>query len=72
MKCNVCSRRFELNKRNKYMVEKNEGLLASVFSKKVYEAFDCPKCGCQNIVNIRETMLYGEKIICGEEADGEE
>lgn len=72
MKCKVCSRRFKLNKRNKYLIEKSGGLLACALPKEIYEAFDCPRCGCQNIVNIREVMIYGEKIICGEEADGEE
>ena len=72
MKCKVCSRRFKLNKRNKYLIEKSGGLLACALPKEIYEAFDCPRCGCQNIVNVRETMIYREKIICGEEADGEE
>lgn len=32
-----------------------------VEGQKAYECFDCPECGCQNIVNIREGgVLNGE------------
>ena len=37
------------------MATEQTGVLA-VLTKpsKIFEAFDCPRCGCQNIVNIRE------------------
>lgn len=69
MKCKVCSRKFKLNKRNKYLIEKSGGLLACALPKEIYEAFDCPRCGCQNIVNIRETMIYVESIIANRKGD---
>lgn len=69
MKCKACSRRFKLNKRNKYLIEKSGGLLACALPEEIYEAFDCPRCGCQNIVNIRKTMIYGESIIVGKKGD---
>lgn len=54
-KCNACGRRFKLQKENKYLVKKIP-TLAECFTDRVtvFECFDCPKCGCQNIVNIRE------------------
>lgn len=69
MKCKVCSRRFKLNKRNKYLVEKSGGLVAWALPEEIYEAFDCPRCGCQNIVNVRKTMIYGESIIADRKGD---
>lgn len=55
MKCKICGKEFELKKEKKYLAtEKVEtfGTLAKL--PKTFEAFDCPHCGCQNIVNIRE------------------
>lgn len=51
--CKICGENFELLKGNKYLVEfkKIEGIIVTM---KNYECFDCPKCGCQNILNIRE------------------
>lgn len=52
MKCKVCGYNFELKKENKYIVSER------VFPFFDYhEAFDCPKCGCQNIVNRRYVEL---------------
>lgn len=48
--CKVCKTNFELLKENKYIAVENNGFQGY----KYYECFDCPKCGCQNIVNIRE------------------
>ena len=54
-KCKVCGRRLRLLKENKYeIVQKPVGMNALTQGTKIYEAFDCIKCGCQNIVNIRE------------------
>ena len=55
MKCKVCGKRFKPIKENRYEVVKNpEGILALTQSSTTYEAFDCPRCGCQNIVGVRE------------------
>lgn len=55
MKCKVCNKRFSLNKENKYeVINRPTGLNVLTERTKIYEAFDCPRCGCQNIVNIRE------------------
>jgi predicted RNA-binding Zn-ribbon protein involved in translation (DUF1610 family) len=52
--CKVCGNQFDLIKENKYVVQENNGLNGAVNGRKKYECFDCPTCGCQNIVNIRE------------------
>lgn len=56
MKCFVCGSDFILNATDKYIVN----VPASAVSKallgtndKIFEAFDCPCCGCQNLVNER-------------------
>ena len=65
-KCKVCGKRFELEKSNRYDVVKNpEGLQALTQSSTTYEAFDCPKCGCQNIVGIREIGDSNDEYIRG-------
>lgn len=54
MKCKICNKKFELLKENRYMVT-NENLkeISKIGLSNVFEAFDCPYCGCQNIVGNR-------------------
>jgi hypothetical protein len=52
-KCKVCGKWFILSAKNKYTIPKREISAIVVGLYSCYEAFDCPKCGCQNIVNIR-------------------
>ena len=55
MKCKVCGKRMRLNAKDRYdVVVYPVGVNCLVEGAKHYEAFDCPKCGCQNIVNVRE------------------
>lgn len=53
MICKVCKRYFKPKKEDRYEVEKVKSAML-VENHQVYECFDCPKCGCQNVVNIRE------------------
>ena len=51
-KCKVCGKRFRLLAKNRYEV-----MIRPPFSLRLpeyYNAFDCPKCGCQNIMGIVE------------------
>ena len=52
--CKVCKKEFELKKEDKYIVAEDKGVVNIMNGVKYYECFDCPECGCQNIVNIRE------------------
>lgn len=55
MKCKICGKRFKLIKENKYLATEKKGALEELTkASKIFEAFDCPHCGCQNIVNTRE------------------
>ena len=54
MICKVCGRYFRAKAENKYNVtETPPGLMVLTEGVKVYECFDCPRCGCQNRVSIR-------------------
>lgn len=64
MICKVCKRRFVANKNDKYLVQKARSISDAIMMAPpvTYEAFDCPKCGCQNIVNVREPEVNNEVI----------
>jgi len=48
MKCKVCGKRLDLKAKYRYEIrEVPKGLRMLVENAVVYEAFDCPKCGCQ-------------------------
>lgn len=51
MKCGICGKEFELKKENKYIVQNVS--LTGMLNRNYHEAFDCPYCGCQNVVNER-------------------
>lgn len=54
MKCKICKKEFELFKENKYMVtNKNLREISKDGLSIVFDAFDCPYCGCQNIMSDR-------------------
>ena len=66
--CKVCGKRLNLKAENRYEIrEVPKGLRVLVEGAVVYEAFDCPKCGCQNIVNIRKEVIYKDIESEGEE-----
>lgn len=61
MKCKVCGKRFKALKENRYeAIKRPSGINIIVEDSIIYEAFDCPKCGCQNIVNIREEKINND------------
>lgn len=69
-KCKICDRSFALIAEKHYIArDAAETGLATAFGKtpeaELYDAFDCPHCGCQNIMQKRKriTMIsinYGE------------
>ena len=67
-KCKVCKKRFGLQKKNKYQIYVAPvGISCIVEGGKTFEAYDCPYCGCQNIVNIREVGTLVESLTDGGE-----
>lgn len=78
MKCNVCGFEFEPNQENHYIARDNGKYgfanLAGT-EEKLFDAYDCPYCGCQIILQERKRMyepisiaLYEDK---GEPPEGE-
>lgn len=71
IRCKVCNTRFMAAKEAMYLAtEKNAVLTALTNPAKAFECFDCPKCGCQNAVNVRMAAVTAsgdEK----EETDGQ-
>lgn len=56
-KCQVCGNAFAMVSERRYTVREDKvtGLtnIAEHKEEKMYDAFDCPECGCQNLVNER-------------------
>ena len=61
MKCKVCGKVFGLYKENHYISKDDEVTGVSTVMRKeevpIYDTFDCPFCGCQNVVNNRKRIF---------------
>lgn len=71
MTCKVCGREFALIAEEHYISrDPEETGLAAAFGRKMegeqYDAFDCPHCGCQNVIQKRK-IVVSELIISKEE-----
>lgn len=66
--CDVCGRDFPLIAEERYTVRGAEksGLATAITFEEAdrYDAFDCPHCGCQNVVNLRMRELGPEDADC--------
>ena len=62
IKCKVCECEFIPEKKEHYVSrdEVKVGLsnLAGGMEEKIYDTFDCPQCGCQNVMGERKRPLY--------------
>lgn len=73
--CCVCGRDFPLVREGQY-VARNEtpaGLtaLVGVIEPTLYDAIDCPHCGCQNILQPRKYIWHSPVVEDYDEEDGE-
>lgn len=61
--CDICGRDFALIKEEHYVaraIMRNGGITAALTGQdeaEMYDAFDCPHCGCQNIVQVRKIAV---------------
>ena len=67
LKCKICECEFVPEKKEHYIsrdeVKVGFSSLAGGMKGKFYDTFDCPQCGCQNVVGDRKRELYmGENI----------
>lgn len=73
LKCKVCGKEFEAVKENHYVAREGlkTGAITALASaeEKIFDAFDCPHCGCQYIAGERKREQevlneYEEKPDC--------
>ncbi len=50
VKCNVCNYKFFIEKEKVKEVVEDNGVSGVMTGKKIYNAIDCPNCGCQKIL----------------------
>lgn len=67
LKCKVCQCEFMPEKKDHYVsrdvTKIGLSVVAGGMEAKIYDTFDCPQCGCQNIMGERKRELYiGENI----------
>jgi len=68
IRCKVCHSRFTPQKEAMYLSTEKVGTLSALTTpSRIYECFDCPKCGCQIAANIRMTPV---KPLDEEDSDG--
>jgi len=58
LKCKICEYEFVPEKENHYIsrdeVKVDLSNLACRMEEKIYDTFDCPQCGCQNVMGERK------------------
>lgn len=59
LKCKTCGTRFDATKDNHYIVRANSktgltALISENYETQLYDAFECPVCGCQVITQERK------------------
>ena len=58
MKCNACGNEFEPEKEKRYTAKSINFITKE---ESFWDCFDCPKCGCQLIVNKRMEVVEDGK-----------
>lgn len=69
--CNVCGAEFPLGREDHYIV-RDEGttglaLVVGGPEETLYDAFDCPLCGCQNVMQERKRSYTRKEEALGNE-----
>ena len=77
-KCKICGKEFELQKGEHYVTRdaSQSGIAKVIVSteEKIYDTFDCPHCGCQNVMQERKrnysfAVAVAEEEECSDEND---
>ena len=50
IECKVCGAEFQADCRAHYLAKEEKGLGGALCGNKTHDAYDCPICGCQNLV----------------------
>lgn len=74
MECKICGKDFELKLDNHYVSRDNEtnGIIKAIRSEEenIFDTFDCPYCGCQNIIQQRKRPAFIGSDYIGKIDDG--
>lgn len=74
MECKICGKEFELKKDSHYIAREEEVTGITTIAKKeevsLWDSFDCPYCGCQNIVQQRKRTAFIGSDYIGKIDDG--
>ncbi len=58
IKCKICKYRFKLSKEMLYVAQETAcGVSILPTNTKMFDAVDCPRCGCQILLNVREPVV---------------
>lgn len=69
-KCKICGKRFNVIKDKVYIVIETQGFAAALSTPaKKYDAIDCPRCGCQQVLWVRMPRLTNKN--CGDQPEQE-
>ena len=73
MKCKVCGKRFVPKSEKRYLITKTRSIADALSGgENVFECFDCPRCGCQIVVQERcANFIPCSKIENDKEIEGE-
>ena len=70
MKCKVCGTNFELKVDNHYITRDEvvirtgiSSIIGSDNEGKLYDTFDCPVCGCQNVMQERKRIFVTKEDV---------
>lgn len=75
--CEICGHEFEPSI-DRHYIARDPGVTGAFFTlgsyneDKLYDAFDCPKCGCQMIMKERKHKVKVPQIGEGEEDEDED
>ena len=72
--CKVCGRDFPLIAEEHYIVQDSQkiGMLANLTNTDKameYDAFNCPHCGCQNVMQARKPLWMPEVCECDDQEE---
>ena len=76
LKCKICGKEFEANLDRHYVARDNgkTGLTVAIsnYEEKLYDAFDCPACGCQVVAQERKRQyIVPNEVAANEEEEDE-
>ncbi len=60
VKCSVCRKKIKIDKESVYQAQERLSVAdAMIKVPRTFDAIDCPICGCQKLLQIREPSVFG-------------